>query len=109
MPETLHTVTITGDDEHPRIEFTCHGDESAPCHLYARCTCRVWSDHPHPTMRHAACWMQMFFDNDGTNPGEGNLAEHGLKPGMSGPIEASLEPWIFGTGVEWKFTEAVTG
>ncbi|WP_084969438.1 hypothetical protein [Prescottella equi] len=101
MSTHLHTVTITGTDEQPRIEFTCHGDRNSECHSYPDCECESWNrdDHPHPFAPHDECWMQPWFDNDCTSPMAETIDECEMKVGMSGPIEAEFADDY----VEWTF------
>lgn len=105
MTEHLHTVTITGTEDRPRIEFRCAGDRTAECHRYPDCDCESWEwdedDHPHPYVEHKHCWMQGWFDNDGTDPSSDTLAECDMAVGMSGPIKASFQDEY----VEWEFIE----
>lgn len=110
MSETaLHTVAITGDEEHPRIEFTCHGGAESACHNYPACDCESWDDdHHHPKVTHLECWMQGWFDNDCISPMAEDVVmptvdnDHGYTVGMSGPITT-----IFCHDfVEWEFISA---
>lgn len=109
MPDTdhLHWVKITGDERHPQIEFTCHGDRDSKCHSYPDCECETWipGEHPHPFVPHDTCWMKSFFDNaddGGTSPGTEHLAEEGIAVGMSGPIETCFDPDGY---IEWEFLD----
>ena len=99
----LHTVTITGDEEHPRIEFTCHGGIESACHNYPGCDCESWErvGHPHSIVPHDECWMQGWFDNDCISPmGEqSSLDDCEYKVGMSGPINTEF----CHDYVEWEF------
>lgn len=101
----LHTVTITGDEEHPRIEFTCNGGTESDCHNYPACDCEGWDDdHHHPKVTHLECWMQPWFDNDCISPmaEEGIFADCEYKVGMSGPIATEF----CHDYVEWEFIPA---
>ncbi|MFF8327856.1 hypothetical protein ACH49M_21395 [Rhodococcus qingshengii] len=101
----LHTVTITGDEEHPRIEFTCNGGTESACHNYPACDCETWDDdHHHPKVTHIACWMQPWFDNDCISPmsEQGILDDCEYKVGMSGPITTTF----CHDYVEWEFSPA---
>ena len=103
--KALHTVTITGDEEHPRIEFTCNGGTESDCHNYPGCDCESWDDdHHHPKVTHLTCWMQSWFDNDCISPmAEKNaLEECGYHVGMGGQVTATyLRDFI-----EWEFMPA---
>lgn len=108
MPEHLHNVTITGDDEHPKIEFTCHGDRNAECRSYPDCDCETWipGEHQHPFVVHDECWMKSFFDNaddGGISPAPELFAEEDIAVGMSGPIETCFDMDGF---IEWEFIDA---
>lgn len=104
----LHTVTITGDEDRPGIEFTCHGDRDAECHSYPDCKCETWirGDHEHEFVPHDECWMKSYFDNadeGGVAPPPEGLVDDDIKVGASGPITAHFN----GEYIEWEFTEAV--
>lgn len=104
MTDHLHTVAITGDEDHPKIEFTCHGDRDAQCHSYPDCKCESWipGDHEHPFVAHDECWMKSWFDNaeqGAVEPFPENFAECEIKPGMSGPIKTEFHYDY----VEWEF------
>jgi hypothetical protein len=101
MTAALHTVKITGTPEAPRIEFTCHADSVGSCRYYPACKCETWDDdHHHPSVIHDKCWMQDWFDNDGTVPSVDGFDEHDLAVGMKGPIKTYFcEDYI-----EWEFT-----
>lgn len=101
----LHTVKITGSEDSPKIEFTCHGDMSAPCHQYPICGCESWDDdHHHPKVTHELCWIQPWFDNGYISPmaEQGALDDCGYKVGMSGPIYTEFCRDF----VEWEFLSA---
>lgn len=101
----LHTVAITGDKEHPRIEFTCNGGTESACHNYPGCDCESWDDdHHHPKVTHELCWMQHWFDNDCISPmaEQGALDDCEYKVGMSGPITTEFCHDF----VEWEFIPA---
>lgn len=107
MPEHLHAVTITGDDEHPKIEFTCHGDRDSECRSYPDCDCETWirGEHEHEFVPHDTCWMKTFFDNPddgGLEPMPEYLADDDIHPGMSGPITTHFN----GEWIEWEFIDA---
>ncbi|AEQ21115.1 hypothetical protein E3_1950 [Rhodococcus phage E3] len=98
----LHTVTITGTEDSPKIEFVCHGDRDSDCHSYPDCRCERWDrdDHEHPFVPHDQCWMQAWFDEGATDPMAETLDEcPDLKVGMSGPIESVF---LFDY-IEWEF------
>lgn len=104
----LHTVTVTGEEDGPRIQFTCHGDRDSECHIFPDCGCETWirGEHEHPSVPHGLCWMQDWFDNDSIDPSAQDptaLADCGYRPGMSGPITTHFN----GEYIEWEFTEAV--
>lgn len=106
MTEHLHTVDITGDEDSPRIDFTCHGDRTAECHSYPDCKCETWirGDHEHPFAPHDDCWMKSYFDNadqGGVDPMPEFLAEGDIAIGASGPINA----YFNGEYIEWDFSE----
>lgn len=100
-----HTVTITGTDEKPVVEFTCHGDATAKCRFYPSCQCETWEDgHEHPKEPQDRCWLEDWFANDATDPcgGDfGTLVEAGYTVGMSGPIRTTF----YGDYIEWAFVE----
>ena len=97
MAENQHHHTITDD---LKIEFTCNGDRSSLCHQYPDCECETWSEgHPHPMASHDRCWMQDWFDNDGTDPQTETLTDVEYTTGMSGPIWTSFQEDY----VEWGF------
>lgn len=107
MSQHLHTVTIGGTDDEPRIEFTCHGDRDSECHSYPDCKCESWDrdDHPHPFVPHDKCWMQDWFDNDGTDPIAETLVDCEYFVGMAGPVRT-----IFCNDyIEWHFAPAACG
>ncbi|MFG1794244.1 hypothetical protein [Nocardia sp. NPDC049149] len=104
---SLHTVVITGDEDAPQIQFTCHGDRTSECHSYPDCQCETWirGNHEHPFAPHDDCWMKSFFDNadsGGVAPPPECLADDGVELGASGPIEAHFN----GEYIEWEFIEA---
>lgn len=104
MADHLHTVEITGTVDDPRIKFTCHGDNTAPCHLYPACDCEFWdSDHEeeygHPDIPHDECWMQGWFNEDNADPNSETLIDCDYMPGMSGPVKA----WFQEEYVAWEF------
>lgn len=98
----LHTVAITGTVCDPSIEFTCHGDRSAPCHRYPDCECELWDDnHEHPSVPHEKCLLQTWFDDGDVDPPPEELSNVALEPGMSGPICTSFhEDYI-----AWRFVD----
>ena len=103
----LHTVIITGDEDSPRIEFTCHGGTESDCHNYPACDCEGWDDdHHHPKVTHELCWMQHWFDNDCISPmaEQGALDDCEYRVGMSGPIGTEFCRDF----VEWEFIPAKT-
>ncbi|EKT83069.1 hypothetical protein Mbo4_049 [Rhodococcus phage Mbo4] len=102
-PKHMHEVKITGTPDAPKIEFVCHGDSTAICHQYPDCDCETWSEgHPHPMASHDRCWMQDWFDNDGTAPFSETLDECKYTVGMSGPIRT----YFCEEYVEWEFAPA---
>jgi hypothetical protein len=106
MPEHLHTVAITGDEDRPHIAFTCHGDLNSKCHNYPACKCETWDEgHEHPPVQHDECWMKGFFDNaddGGVDPMPEYLEESNILIGASGPITA----YFNGEYIEWDFVDA---
>jgi histidine triad (HIT) family protein len=111
----VHTVTITGDDGHPHIEFTCHGGPDAPCHLYPDCDCVYWQHgeghtHEHASTPHDECWMASWFDNadhGAVDPMPDMLGEPGtdIHVGDSGPITTEyMYDFIL-----WRFAGARDG
>lgn len=108
MSEHLHTVTITGDEDNPKIEFTCHGDREAVCHWYPDCDCELYllgsdkDDNGHQFVAHDLCWMKTWFDTDRLDPSTDSLTENELKPGMTGSIDVNFcDEYI-----EWEFVDA---
>lgn len=107
LKDSLHTVTIAGTEDDPKIEFTCHGDRDAECHNYPDCDCERWtrSGHEHEFVPHDDCWMKTFFDNaddGGVNPQPEYLAEDDITVGMSGPIKTYFDIDGF---IEWEFVD----
>ncbi|WP_029923897.1 hypothetical protein [Nocardia otitidiscaviarum] len=110
MTEHLHTATITGTEDRPRIEFRCAGDRTAECHQYPDCRCESWvrGEHEHPFVSHDECWLVSWFDNaddGGVEPMPEYLSEGDITPGMSGPIKTHFT----GDYVEWEFIEEGDG
>ncbi|KIA63043.1 hypothetical protein [Nocardia vulneris] len=105
MTALLHTVTITGTEDNPRIEFACHGTIGAECHSYPDCDCETWDrDHEHPYVQQDECWMKSFFDNaeqGAVDPMPEMLAESDIFVGMSGPITTHFNNEY----IEWEFAE----
>ena len=103
MSDAVHTVTIMGDEDSPKIEFTCHGGRDALCHRYPDCECADWEeDHGHPSVVHDKCWMQYWFNNNGIDPQSDTLSECEYKVGMSGAIKT----YFHGDYIEWEFMPA---
>lgn len=112
-PEHLHTVAITGDEDDPRIEFTCSGTRKSQCHSYPDCDCDVYSlgaksdDAGHPFIAHDACWLQAWFDNGNVAPSPEDLTDRDfydddIRPGMTGPIAVEFADDC----VDWEFMNA---
>lgn len=108
MSDHLHTVTITGTEDHPRIEFACVGGRDAECHHYPDCDCETWDrDNPcHSFGPHDDCWMKSSFDNADADtcpldPMPETLTDYDIKVGDSGPIST----WFNGESIDWDFEE----
>jgi hypothetical protein len=96
----VHEVKITRTVDGPRINFTCNADPTADCRNYPDCECESWEqDHPHPSAPHDKCWMQDWFDNDGTDPQIDTLSDVEYTVGMKGPIWTSFQEDY----IEWGF------
>ena len=107
MPEQLHTVTITGTADGPKLEFDCAGGRDARCHDYPGCECEGWDwdadEECAHSVPHGACWMVAWFANGDTAPSASTLGDVDYRVGMSGPISATTcEDTCC---VEWEFIE----
>lgn len=113
-PVHFVTVTSNGEDRSPTVDFECRGDSDSTCHSYPDCECEYWDgDHEkdHPYVKHDECWMQGWFDADGTcyeGPDSYDMNDNCVPNGMnrSGEIDAHYE---YDGYVAWDFKELPRG
>jgi len=118
--EHVHFVTVTTKDDYPvDVTFECRADPTARCRVYPDCGCETWDEdgeipdgetatrwnHSHPSVPQTECWLQAWFDNDGTSY-EGDDTDGDGQPTLAqtGPVDHAFE----GDYVSWTFLPVLT-